>query len=145
MFKLIFIYVTSAHFFYYDGIMCFMFVIVGATKMEALLLYVARNSEHTNVWREDYQRHRDAEQRRCYSHVSQGGHNSSSYSTIMKKFEKDWPPAISLKYFRDRAARACRDNAERVTTHALEILKGPEENKVTHYKGMWYKVRHYRV
>ena len=125
--------------------MCFMFVIVGANEMEALLLYVARNSEHTNVWREDYQRHRDAEQRCCYSYVSRGGHNSSSYSTIMKKIEKDWPLAISLKYFRDRVARACRDNDERVTTYALEILKGLEENNVTHYKGMWYKGFHYRV
>ena len=122
-----------------------MFVIVGANEMEALLLYVARNSEHTNVWREDYQRHRDVEQRRCYSYVSQGGHNSSSYSTIMKFFEKDWPPAISLKYFRDRVARACRDNDEMVTTYTLDILKALEENKVTHYKGMWCKGSHYCV
>ena len=43
----------------------------------------------------------------------------------MKFFEKDWPPTISLKYFRDRVARACRDNDERVTTYALDILKGP--------------------
>ena len=63
----------------------------------------------------------------------------------MNFFEKDWPPAISLKCFRDRVARACRDNNERVTTYALEILKEPEENKVTHYKGMWYKGFHYRV
>ena len=125
--------------------MCFMFVIVGANEMEALLLYIARNSEHTNEWREDYQRHRDVEQRLCYSYVSRGGHNSSSYPTIMTFFEKDWPPAISLKYFRDRVARACRDNDERVTTYALDILKGPEENKVTHYKGMWYTGHHYRV
>ena len=68
--------------------MCFMFVIVGANEMEALLLYVARNSEHTNVWREDYQRHRDAEQRLCYLYVSRGGHNSSSYSTIMKNLKR---------------------------------------------------------
>ena len=36
-----------------------MFVIVGSTEMEALLLYVARNSEQKNVLREDYQRHHD--------------------------------------------------------------------------------------
>ena len=65
--------------FYCDGIMCFMFVIVGAIEIEALLLYIARNSEHTNVWRDDYQRHHDVEQRRCYSYVSRGGNNSSSY------------------------------------------------------------------
>ena len=63
----------------------------------------------------------------------------------MKKLEKDWPPAISLKYFRDRVARERRYNDERVTTYALDILKGPEENKVTHYKGMWYKGHHYSV
>ena len=27
----------------------------------------------------------------------------------------------------------------------MDILKGPEENTVTHYKGMWYKGFHYRV
>jgi len=113
--------------------------------MEALLLYVARNNDHTKVWREEYQRHRDAQKRRCLAYVSRGGHNSSSYSIIMKKIEKDWPPAISLKYLRDRIKRACRDNDERVTTYVMDILKGPEENMVTHYKGMWCKGRHYRV
>ena len=113
-----------------------MFVIVGATEMEDLLLYVVRNSEHRIVWREDYQRHCDTEQRHCYSYVSRGVHNSSSYSTIMNFFEKDWPLATSLKYFRDKVARACRYNDERVTTYALDILKELEENKVTHYKGI---------
>ena len=28
---------------------------------------------------------------------------------------------------------------------ALEILKGPEENRATHHKGMRYTGRHYRV
>ena len=95
-----------------------MFVIIGATKMEILLLYVARKSEHTNVSREDYERHHDAKKICCYSYVSRGRRNSYSYSTILKKIEKDWPPAISLKYLRDRLTRACRDNDVRVTEHA---------------------------
>ena len=96
--------------FYYYGIMCFMFVIVGANEMEDLLLYVARNSEHINVWRQDYQRHREYEKRRFYSYVSRGAHNSSSYSTIVKQIENYWLPTISLKYFRDRVERECIDN-----------------------------------
>ena len=63
----------------------------------------------------------------------------------MNFFLKDWSPTISLKYFRDRVPRECRDSDERVTTYALDILKGPCDNKVTHYKGMWYKGHHYRV
>jgi len=63
----------------------------------------------------------------------------------MRTFEKHWPPAMSLKYLRDRVGRACRNNDERVTTNVLDIIKGLEENKVTHYKGLWCKGRHYRV
>ena len=103
-----------------------MFVIADATEMEALLFYDARNNKNTKVWRDDYQRHRDAQKGHCLAYVSRGGHTASSYSTIMNKFEKDWPPAISLKYLRDRLTRACRDNDVSVTEHALDIMKGPK-------------------
>ena len=108
-------------------------------------MYVARNNKHTKVWRDDYQRHRDAQKIHCLAYVSRGGHTTSYYSIVINKFEKDWPPAISLKYLRDRLTRACRDNDDRVTIHALDIIKGPEENRVTHYKGMWFKGHHYCV
>ena len=64
-----------------------MFVIVDATEMEDLLLYVSRNNKHTKVWRDDYQRHRDAQKRHCLAYVSRGGHTTSCYSIVMNKFE----------------------------------------------------------
>ena len=45
-----------------------------------------------------------------YSYVSQGAHNSSSYSTIVKQIENYWLPTISLKYFRDIVEIECIDN-----------------------------------
>ena len=66
-----------------------MFVIADAIEMEALLLYVARNNKHKKVWRDDYQRHRDAQKIHFLAYVSRGSHSASSYSTIMNKFEKD--------------------------------------------------------
>ena len=59
-----------------------MFVIVDVTEMESLLLYVARNNEHTNRRMEDYQRHCDGKQRHYLSYLYWDGCNSSSYSTI---------------------------------------------------------------
>ena len=124
----------------YDGIMCFTFMIAYVVEMEVVLLYAARISKHRKIWREEYKRHHDTKKRWRLSYVSRGGHNSSSYSTIMRKFEKDWPLAMSLKCLRNRVARACRNNDERVTTYVLDIIKGLEENKVTHYRGFGARV-----